>query len=65
MFSGKEDAEPKSVKVRRFKVHEPCYRCVDVIVSTYTPFETETWNNTIVGDIIEIRGSFTCQLGFR
>ena len=54
MFSGKEDVEPKSVKVRRVKVHEPCYRCVDVIVRTYTPFETETRNIAIVGDITEI-----------
>ena len=58
-FSGKEDTKPENIKVRRFKVHESCNRCVVVIVSTDTPFETETGNNTILRDFIKIRGSLT------
>ena len=59
MLSGKRDTKPKNVKVRRFKKREPCNRCVDVIVSTDTPFITETRNKVIVGDVKGSSGSIT------
>ena len=57
--SRKTDFEPNGIKVRRFKIHEPCNRCVDVIVCTYSSLRTKTRNEVVVRDLKGIGGSIT------
>ena len=57
--SGKTDFEPNSIIVRRFKIHEPCNRCIDVIVSTDSSIGAETRDEIIVGDLKGVGGSIT------
>ena len=42
--SGKTDFEPNGIIVRRFKSHDPCNRCIDVKVCTYSSLRTKTRN---------------------
>ena len=57
--SGKTDFEPYGIIVRRFKIHEPCNRCIDVIVSTNSSIGAETRNEIIVRDLKGVGGSIT------
>ena len=45
--------------MRRFKVHEPCSRCVYVTVSTDAPFRVKTKVKVIVGDLERVRRRLT------
>ena len=40
-FERKTNFKPVYVKKVRFKIHEPCNRCVSVTVSSYSIFRTE------------------------
>ena len=51
--------QPENIKVRRFKIHESCNRCVYVTVRTDTTFRVETRVMIIVGDLERVRGRLT------
>ena len=57
--SRKTDFEPNGIKDRRFKIHEPCNRCVNVIVRTNTSFGAKTRDKVIVGDLEGVSGNIT------
>ena len=57
--SGKTDFEPNGIKVWRFKIHEPCNRCVDVIVCTNSSLQTKTKNEVAERDMKGVGGSIT------
>ena len=48
--------EPQNIKVERFKIHDPCNRCIYVTVSTETTFRTKMRVKVIVGDLGRVRG---------
>ena len=50
---------PKNIKVRRFKIHESCNRCIYVTVSADTTFRAETRVKVIAGDLERVRGRLT------
>ena len=49
--SRKTDFEPNDIKVRRFKSHEPCNRCISVTVCTNYSLKTKMRNEVVVGDL--------------
>ena len=57
--SRKTDFEPYGIKVRRFKSHKPCNRCVNVVVCTNSSLGAETRNKVVVGDLKGVGGSIT------
>ena len=57
--SGKTDSEPNGIKIRRFKSHDPCNRCIDVKVCTNSSLGTKTRNKVVVRDLKRVSGSIT------
>ena len=57
--SRKTDFEPDGIKVRRFKSHESCNRCVNVKVCTNSPLRAEMRNEVVVRDLKGVGGSIT------
>ena len=47
--------KPGNIEERRFKIHEPCNRCVYVIVSIDTTFTTKTRIKVIVEDLERVK----------
>ena len=63
--SGKTNFQPEDIEIRRFKIHEPCNRCVYVTVCTNPTITAKTRIKIIVRDVERVRGSITGQLCFR
>ena len=63
--SGKTNFQPEDIEIRRFKIHEPCNRCVYVTVCTNSAIKTKARIEIIVRDIERVRGSIAGQLCFR
>ena len=51
--------KPENTKVGRFKIHEPCNRCVYVTVSADPTFRMKARVKVIVGDLERVRGRYT------
>src|SRR5678815_2788671 len=37
----KKDFEPQNIEVRRFEIHETCYRSINVYIGTHSTLQTE------------------------
>ena len=57
--SGKTDFELNGIKVRKFKSHEHCNRCIDIIVCTNSSLVTKMRNEIEVRDLKGVGGSIT------
>ena len=63
-IGGETDFEPDGIEKVRFKIQEPCNRCVDVRVSTNPTIGAETRDKVKVRDRKKIRGSISGNLSF-